>query len=196
MTPEEDLTPEERLSELQGQDLGVDFSTRRIFLVGDIDENMSKAFIQALHVLDKTPGSVSITLNSGGGEEVAGYAIYDAIKLARSPAAIEVFGQASSIAAAVFQAGHSRGIAPHADFMIHNGDREVGTTENNSIQRTAKNIERDSLRYWKVLLEGAQKKNPKMTMRRIKGMCDRETYLTAEEAVKCGFADWILTARP
>lgn len=177
---------------------GVDFSNRQIFLIGEINEEVAERIMTAVHVLDESEGTIHVTLSSGGGEEPAGYAIYDALSLARNHVEIDVYGRACSIAAAIFQAGDWRRMAPNADLMVHNGLRELddGPMENNDIQRIAREIEADNARYRRVLWTGASRARvPVFTQSMLKDWCDRETFFSAEEAVKLGFADEIIASR-
>jgi ATP-dependent protease ClpP protease subunit len=151
------VTLAEKLDEVR--DSGVDFAARRIFLLKDIDEESTEAFLTALHVLDSTDGVIFVTISSSGGNEPEGYAIYDALSLAKNKIIIEGFGQVSSVAAAIFQAGDVRRLSPTCEFMVHNGSRAVGDgpRDNNEIQRVAREIEFDNKRYREILMRGVYK---------------------------------------
>lgn len=181
------------------RDSKVDFHRRRIFLIGEIDEEMAEQVITAIHVLDETNGSIYLTMMSSGGEEPSGYAIYDALVQARSLIIIECYGQVSSIAAAILQAADVRRLAPNCDFMIHNGGRGSEAKEwieNNEIQKLARDIERDNDRYRGILYDrAADRRNSTVTHALIRQWCDQETYFTAEEAIANGFADEIITSK-
>lgn len=190
---EEQETPRaaELLTELL--ETGTDFAGRRIFLMGPIDDNSARAFIASLHLLAATPGEIYVTLNSPGGEEPAGYAIYDAIQFVNR-VTIDVYGEAASMAAVVLQAARVRRMGGSSDFMIHNGARGgVISPDNDAIEKVAAEIRQDNRKYYDRLLAGARRTNPKISLRRIRQMCSRETRLSALEAVKLGFADSILS---
>ena len=171
-----------------GADSYVAVAGKTIYISGSVDERMAHYVIRALDQLECDEGPTIIKLNSGGGEETAGYAIYDAIRQCTKDVIIEGYGIVASIAAAIFQAGDLRRLSPNAKFKIHNGHFEgMGPMQQDAVVLLAHEIERDSQRYYEIL--GRRSKNQ---IDLIKAMCDKETWFTAKEAVMQGFADEVL----
>lgn len=165
-------------------------SDRRIFLCGSIDEDKLAPFMVALRALDSEPGKASpitIVLSSEGGSENAGYAMYDAIRACRNPVIIEGYGAVMSIAALVLQAGSSRLLSPESRFMIHNGTIGLGRLDQRTLVSVGKETARNNKRYYRVLAEHSG-----LSQKKVEQYCDRETYLSAEQAVGLGFADAII----
>lgn len=109
-------------------DFNLLLETRTLYLGNDIDENSSADIIKGLRILEHSSLELPITIimNSHGGDEEDGYAIYDAIKSSQCHITGEVLGQASSMASIILQACDVRVMHPNAICMVHDGDAETG----------------------------------------------------------------------
>lgn len=162
---------------------------RTLFIFGEISSTVSGEVIEELHRLELTKGDISIVLQSDGGDEVSGYAIYDAITMCKNKVIITGFGEVSSIAAVVLQAGDWRRLMPHATFLIHNGGIKMNVDEDGFIDQDnvielADRLKKDNRRYYSILCDRSYQ--PEETVR---DWCMAEEEFTAEEAVNVGFAD-------
>jgi ATP-dependent Clp protease protease subunit len=162
---------------------------RTLYITGAVDNEMAHRTIVALEQMDRTDGEIRIVLNSEGGNEQDGYAIHDAITMCRNRVVIDGYGSVMSIAAAIFQAGDWRRMAPNADFMIHNGSiGMVDTTmPQDQVVAVAADLVRGSERYNNILANGSQQ-DPDT----IAAWCKDETTFNAVEARDVGFADEII----
>lgn len=162
---------------------------RVLYLIGDCDEKFAAKAIPVLESLDSEDGDIRIVLNCNGGSETDGYAIYDAITMCRNHVTIDGYGSVYSIAAAIFQAGDRRRLAPNAQFMIHNGtiphDKE--DLEQNRVLDMAEQIRKDNERYYQILSHSSQQ-----PMEIIEEFCRAETFFSAQEAYEAGFADEVM----
>lgn len=169
----------------------IDPESRKIYLTGPITVESASDFIIGLDVLSKLKERITIFLCSEGGEESAGYAIYDAICNCPAYTVIEGYGSVQSIAAMIIQAGNERWMAPHARFMIHNGIVEFSNPINLSALRAMSHeTEKTTKNYYHIL-----SKRSGMPMDRIKDLADAETYCSAQEALKYNFIDGVLKYR-
>ena len=169
---------------------GVDLDKRRIYLTGEVTQGMAHRVIIALHQMDSTEGTITFIVNSEGGEEIAGYAIYDAIIMVRNQVVMEGIGSVFSIMAAIFQAGDLRRMSPNSVMMIHNGS--IGTDENmqqNAIMEMADQIVKNNKRYHGILANAS-----KMTYAEVEDACEKDSFFTVEECVKNGLCDEIIPA--
>jgi ATP-dependent Clp protease protease subunit len=167
---------------------GVDYEQRRIYLTGGIDTVAAHRFLIALAKLDATHGDITVVVCSGGGEESAGYAIYDAILMAQNNVIMEGYGGVMSIAAAIFQAGDVRKMSPNCDFMIHNGSIPIGEdVQQNTIVEMAGQIQKNNKRYHTILANAS-----KLSYSQVEDACAKDTFYTAEEALAAGFCDEII----
>lgn len=172
---------------------GADFRRRLIYLHGEIETDTATKLITNLHVIDETDGPIHVHLNSVGGDVGAGMAIYDALRCARNEVIIEGSGEVASMATIVLQAGDKRILTPETRLMVHNVYVEMtGLQRMDSTYFAvyAKEISELSVRYYSILAEHTE-----LSARRLKAMCQRETYLSAAEAVAMGFADEIKVPR-
>jgi ATP-dependent Clp endopeptidase proteolytic subunit ClpP len=168
-----------------------DFRSRTLFLVGEVDHEAARKLLVALHIMDEMPGDIRLIMNSVGGLEVDGYAIYDALRLAHNRIVIKAYGACQSIAAVILQAGDCRLISPEAQFMIHHGFMKMdGETDQNMIVAAAKRIEQENLRYHRILAERSGQ-----PIEQIRKWCLAETFFDAKEAVRLGFADAVIRRR-
>jgi ATP-dependent Clp endopeptidase proteolytic subunit ClpP len=175
-------------SDTPGADSFVSVFGKTIYVTGMVDDRMAHHVIRALDQLDVEEGPTAICLNSGGGEESAGYAIYDAIRQCDKDVIIQGFGIVASIAAAIFQAADLRLLSPNSKFLIHNGHFDgIGAMQQDAVVSLAHEIEKDSKRYYEIL--AGRSKNSVDVINR---MCDKESWFTAREAVAQGFADEVL----
>lgn len=168
------------------------FTNRRLFLFGEIDQNLVFSFtMQMLSLVEDEQSEINLYINSPGGEVNAGLAIYDLIQSCKAPINMYCIGMAASMGALIF-AGGQRGrrfMLPHSKVMIHeplipNG---VGGSAS-SIKSTA-----DSILQTRELLNGILAKHSGKTLEEINKATDHDNFMTAEEAIKFGLCDEIVT---
>ncbi len=168
--------------------VGVDFDRRTIYIVGEINPDAAYKAIVGLEIMDSSPGDIRIVLNSEGGSEADGYAIFDAITMCKNRIAIDGYGSIMSIAAAIFQAGDIRRMSPNSVFLIHNGSAAgEEQMEQNKIIDLAEQLKKDNTRYYNILSIGSQQ--PKTL---IESWCREEKTFDAKEALAAGFVDEII----
>ncbi|MBU8539492.1 head maturation protease, ClpP-related [Falsiroseomonas tokyonensis] len=130
--------------------------------------------------------AVQITVNSPGGNAMAGTACYQQLRSYRGAVTVVVEGVAASAASLIAMAG--RPIQMHAGsfLMIHEA-HSVSEGPAREMREHAAILERVSAVYLKAYAERSGKPE-----REIADMMANETWMTAEEAVQAGFADAIL----
>jgi ATP-dependent Clp endopeptidase proteolytic subunit ClpP len=167
---------------------GVDLDRRTIYIMGEINSDAAYRFIPAIKILDETEGDIKIMMNSPGGEESSGYAIFDAIMLTKNQVIIEGYGQISSIASIIIQAGDKRYLSPGCELLIHNGsvgmDDEI---KQDHIMDLADSIRRGNKRYHTILVD-----NSYLSLDEVQQLCKEEKYFSSKEAVEAGLVDGIL----
>lgn len=164
---------------------GADYVRRTIHLYGDIDDALSYRFSVALGIMDREDGDITIHLSSTGGSVEDGFAIYDAIKMARNRVVVVGHGPIMSMAAVVMQAAELRLMAPNARFMIHDGHVGVETTAT-KFAATAREMGRLLERMVEIFAERTGTSHEK-----ILHLLNAETYLDGAEALAAGFIDGI-----
>lgn len=170
---------------------GADFESRTLFLVGEIDEEKLYRFTVNFKVMDSAKGPITVFLSSTGGEEPSGHAFYDLIEASNNPVTIEGYGVVQSIAALILQAGSKRLLSPECRFMIHNGSFDLDKGMNSdTVVAIGKETEVNNRTYHRLLA-----KRSRLPIEAVREMCMAETYLSADEAVRYGFADAVITKR-
>lgn len=166
----------------------VDTETRTLYLTGGLERSQLYRFIAIFNVLDSTDGDINIVLMSEGGDEIGGLALYDTIRNSRNQVIIRGYGEVASIATLIMQAGDMRILSPECRVMIHNGIlvfQESYSTDN--VEELAKEMQITNNRYQKLL--SMRSKQP---IKKVKKWCEEETWFSAHEAVRLGFADGVL----
>lgn len=164
---------------------------RIVMLSGPIDDAVANSVIAQLLFLDAQDPDKDIYLyiNSPGGSVSAGLAVFDTMNFINADVQTIVIGMAASMGAFLLAAGEKgkRYALPNAEVMIHQplGGAQGQATE---IEIAAKHIlkTRDTLN--KILAERTGQ-----TLKVIARDTDRDNYMSAEEAVKYGLVDAIMT---
>jgi ATP-dependent Clp protease, protease subunit len=166
----------------------IDPEAREIMVFGGVDMDMASKVFYGLRQLDRdSKKNISLVIVSSGGEEMAGWAIYDALYLARSKIIAQCYGGCMSIAALILQACDTRLLSPNCRFMIHNGTMSIGTQP---LEKVKSSWDEEELLLKKYYEKLAVRSN--LTLDKVIDLCNNESYMSAEQTVKYGFADGIL----
>ncbi len=128
---------------------------------------------------------LEVEINSGGGDVIAGNEIYTALRQYKGKVMITISGMAMSAASYIATARRCQ-MTPVGIFMIHNvsggarGDYHVMDKESEILQTINRAI---TAAY-------AEKTN--MSQEELLDLMDKESWLTAEEALNYGFIDSIV----
>lgn len=176
----------------QAHSYGLYHPTRTIFLTGEVNVDMYELCIKNLHILDTEPETVTIYLNSEGGDVTQGFAIYNAIRAMKSMVRTIVWGEASSIASMILQASDDRVLAPDAEMMIHIGEEGYGQNHPKIIDSWYKRNKEVAERMKTIYLEKIKHKKKRFTKQKFEELWQFDKILTPKEAVELGLADKIL----
>lgn len=164
--------------------------TREIYVIGPINNETVSGVLPALRSMDQKRGPISLVIHSNGGDEDAGWAIYDALRLAKNRVVAEAYGACQSIAALILQGANTRLLSPDCRFMIHNGSASFEATTN-QIPAIVKELQFLTNRYHEVLAQRSS-----LPLSKIKKLCRVESFMSASQAVEAGFADGIICLDP
>ena len=166
---------------------------RIIMLEGPIEEHTASVLCAQLLFLESQDAQKDITLyiNSPGGLVTAGMAIYDTMQYVKCDIRTIVMGQACSMASLLASAGTKgkRMMLPHARHMIH---QPLGGA---SGQATDVEIQANELLRWKKELTEIYVKTTGKSFEQLSSDMERDKFMTAEESVKYGLADQVITTR-
>ena len=168
---------------------------RIIFLGTAIDDHIASLTIAQLIFLEAEDSEKDINLyiNSPGGSVTAGLAIYDTMKYIRPDVATICVGMAASMGAILLAGGSDgkRTSLPNSKIMIHQpwvGGLQ-GQTTDIQIHATEMLKTRDTL--YRILSTHTGK-----SVEQITSDCDRDHFLSAEQAKEYRIIDNILEKRP
>ncbi len=166
---------------------------RIIFLSTPIDDNVASLVVAQLLFLESEDidKDINIYINSPGGIITSGMAIMDTMNFVKPDISTIVVGQASSMGAFLLAAGKKgkRFALPNARVMIH---QPLGGAEGQAsdIVIAAEEIQRTKQKMNQMLAKFCGKK-----VTQIEKDADRNYFMSAEEALKYGLVDEILTKR-
>ena len=129
---------------------------------------------------------LTVLVNSGGGSVMAGQEIYSILS-GRSDIEIKVQSLAGSAASVIAMANHCE-ISPVAMIMIHNVSMSGASGDYHDMQKNA-----EILRQMNAALASAYVSKTGRPQEEILQLMDRETWLTANQALEMGFVDGIST---
>ena len=179
----------------RGMDIYSRLLRERIIFIGmPIDDHVASLTIAQLIFLEAEDSQKDINLyiNSPGGSVTSGMAIYDTMRYIKPDVSTICVGMAASMGAILLAGGASgkRSALPHSKIMIHQpwiGGLQGQTTD---IEIHAREMmkTRDSL--YNILAKHTGK-----TIEQITKDCDRDYFLTADEAKEYKIIDNVLETR-
>lgn len=167
---------------------------RIILLEGEVHDQMANLIVAQLLFLESEDSEKDIHLwiNSPGGSVTAGLAILDTMDFIKPDVSTIAIGSVCSMGSLLASSGTKgkRFILPRARHMIHqvsSGSRGTAIDMKIALEET--------LRLNKELTE-IYVKNTGKPFEELEKDMSRDYYMSAEEAVKYGLADEVLTKRP
>ena len=168
---------------------------RIVFLNGGVDDVSSNLIVaQILHLESAdSEKDIHFYINSPGGVITSGMAIYDVMQFVKPDVCTYVMGQACSMGSFLAQAGTpgKRYMLPHARHMIHQpsgGARGMQSDIAIQYQEITKMKEMLTKLYVKHNTAGK-------TYEQFEKDMDRDTFMSAEEALAYGLIDKIVEHR-
>ena len=166
---------------------------RIVFLSEEVnDVTASLVVAQLLYLEAQDPDKdVQFYINSPGGSITSGMAIYDTMQYIKAPVSTICIGMAASMGAFLLSAGAKgkRLALPNAEIMIHQpsgGSRGQAT----DIQIQAERILRLKKKLNDILAQNTGK-----PIEQIEKDCERDYFMTADEALAYGVIDKIIAHR-
>lgn len=164
---------------------------RIVFITGEIDDTMADLVVaQLIFLVAEDPDKdISVYINSPGGSVTAGMAIFDTIQYIQCDVSTICVGFAASMGAFLLAAGTKgkRKCLPNSEVMIHQpsgGARGQAT----DIAIHAEHIIRTKNKMNAILAERTGQ-----PVEKVAADTERDNYMTAEEALKYGIIDEIIS---
>jgi ATP-dependent Clp protease protease subunit len=166
---------------------------RVVFLVGPVNEVSANLIVaQLLFLESENPDKdIFFYINSPGGSVSAGLAIYDTMQFIKPDVSTLCVGQAASMGALLLAAGDKdkRFCLPNSRVMIH---QPMGGFQG---QASDVEIHAKEILYLRQRLNEIMAKHTNQSVEQISRDTDRDNFLSADEAVKYGLVDKVLTSR-
>jgi ATP-dependent Clp protease protease subunit len=166
---------------------------RVVFLVGPVTEVTANLIVaQLLFLESENPDKdIFFYINSPGGSVSAGLAIYDTMQFIKPDVSTLCVGQAASMGAFLLAAGDQgkRYCLPNSRVMIH---QPMGGFQG---QATDIEIHAKEILYLRARLNEILAKHTGKPIDIIGRDTERDFFMGAEDAVKYGIADKVLTSR-
>ena len=163
---------------------------RIIFLSEEVnDATASLVVAQLLYLEAQDPDKdIQFYINSPGGSVTAGMAIYDTMRYIKCDVATICVGMAASMGAFLLSAGTKgkRMALPNAEIMIH--QPSAGTQG----QITDMAIHLKRLQVIKERMNKIMSENTGNTVETVTEACERDNFMSAQEALEFGLIDRVL----
>jgi len=164
---------------------------RIIWLGAEVrDDNANMICAQMMLLAAEDPArDVHLYINSPGGSITAGMAIYDTMQYIAPDVATVAVGVAASMGQFLLSSGTpgKRYATPHARVMMHQPSGGIGGTA------TDIRINAELILHMKRQLAELTAAQTGKTVDQINADADRDRWFTAEEALKYGFIDHVVT---
>lgn len=166
---------------------------RVVFLIGPVNEVTANLVVaQLLFLESENPDKdIYLYINSPGGSVSAGLSVYDTMQFIKPDVSTLCMGQAASMGAFLLTAGAKgkRFCLPNSRMMIHQ--------PSGGFQGQASDIEihAKEIIYLRARLNGLMAYHTGQPKETIEKDTDRDNFMSAEEAVKYGLVDKVITSR-
>ena len=166
---------------------------RIVFLGEEVnDVTASLVVAQLLFLESEDPGKdISLYINSPGGSVSSGLAIYDTMNYIKCDVSTICIGMAASMWAFLLSGGAKgkRMALPNAEVMIH---QPAGGVQG---QATEIKIVAEKILHTRTKLNQILAANTGQPIEVIERDTERDNYMTADEAMKYGLIDKVITSR-
>ena len=163
---------------------------RIIFLSEEVNDATASLIVaQMLYLEAQDPDKdIQFYINSPGGSVTAGMAIYDTMQYIKCDVATITIGMAASMGAFLLSAGTKgkRMALPNAEIMIH--QPSAGTQG----QITDMAIHLKRLQVIKERMNQIMADNTGRSIEEVTAACERDNFMSAEEALQFGLIDKIV----
>jgi len=166
---------------------------RVIFVTGPVEDHMASLITAQLLFLEaeNPKKEINMYINSPGGVVTSGLAIYDTMQFVKPAISTLCIGLAASMGSLLLTAGAKdlRFALPNARILLHQ--------PSGGFQGQASDIERhaEDIIKMKRRLNEIYVKHTGQDYSQIERTLDRDYFMTAEEAVKFGLIDKVLSTR-
>ena len=168
--------------------------TRSIVISDAVDSKLADRVIKQILLLEQLDSEkeIKVFINSPGGEINSGFAIFDMLKFVSCPVTTIVSGLAASMGSVLSLVGDKgrKFALPNAKIMVHQPLIQGAQGNVTDLEIHSKQIIKTRERLARLYAEETGK-----TVKQILKDMDRDHWLTADEALKYGLIDKVITTR-
>lgn len=165
---------------------------RIIILGGEVKDEMAQVLIaQMLYLAGESNEDITMYINSPGGSVSAGMAIYDTMQFIPCDVSTVCFGMAASMGSFLLAAGTKgkRKSLPNSRIMIH---QPLGGAQG---QAADVKIQAREILFMRDILNQHLADATGQTPAQIEKDCDRDNFMTPEEAKEYGLIDSVIETK-
>lgn len=166
---------------------------RIIMLCDEVNDTTASLVVAQLLYLEgqDSEKDISLYINSPGGSVTAGLAIYDTIKYIKCDVSTICIGMAASMGSFLLAAGAKgkRLILPNSEVMIH---QPMGGTQG---QASDIKIQADHILFIRNRMNHLLAEMTGQPLEVIEKDTDRDNWMTADDAVRYGLVDKVISKR-
>jgi len=165
---------------------------RIIICGGEVKDEMAQVLIaQMLYLSNESEDDITMYINSPGGSVSAGLAIYDTMQFIPCDVSTVCFGLAASMGSFLLSAGAKgkRKSLPNSRIMIH---QPLGGAQG---QAADVRIQAREILYMREILNQHLSDATGQPIEKIAADCDRDYFMTPEEAKEYGLIDDIIPTK-
>lgn len=167
---------------------------RDVYLTTEVNSESAMILLQQLMYLEKeNPGApINLYINSPGGSVSDGLAVYDLIRMMKSPVTTICVGRACSMGAILFLAAERRCMLPHSEIMIHDASfahAEFSGLKPDEIQEKTSELMETCKLLREIVMERTGQSEEEVVAKMKK-----DSYFKAGEAMDFGLATEIISS--
>lgn len=167
---------------------------RIIFLGYPINDEVANIVTAQLLFLDSTDRQrdIQMYINSPGGSVYSGLGVYDTMQYVTPDVSTICIGMAASMGAVLLTAGAAgkRTALKHSRVMMHQPSGAIGG-QASDIEITVNEIKKIKKNLYDIIANHTGK-----SVKQVEKDCDRDYWLTSEEAKEYGLVDEVLVTNP
>lgn len=159
------------------------------------DAHMYACCMKAMTLLEQQDSKkpIKIVLSTFGGSVYYALAIYNRLKISPCHIVIYGYGPIMSGGSIIFAAADEGYLAQDATLMIHYVEETIESMRNQERNSRIKEHNRLDTRLLEVYIERIERSGKPADKKALHTEIDKTLYLTAQQAVRRGFADGVIT---
>jgi ATP-dependent protease ClpP protease subunit len=170
-------------------------SERVVHWTGGVYGEMQKSVLKEIsdYMKENKNGEITLVVTSAGGPTGIGMSFYDSVKSIYKPNLHTIgSGDVDSSGITVLLSGNRRSITENTTLLLHLAGRTFDNGKRYTVKDMETMLKEDNLKNYQYASLIAKESNGKLSTEKVLEMMEKETVLTAQEAVHLGIAHTVL----